>query len=175
MWVVAVSDSDGFPAEALGPFGDPHEAAEAARQALAVIHARHSRFAGTEDAYLLELNQPPCPRDWHPGPPEFEALTGRTSKNIRRSASGCGSDGTDADASRRDCLDPNCRDRPRPETRRHRLARRRSRPSNAHQWRYRAKRNSRPECSFAWKSRSARSLTAVEDLSRPGWAPAPSF
>src|SRR5215213_6690838 len=111
MWVVAVSDSDGFPAEALCPFGDPHEAAEAARQALAVIHARHSRFAGTEDAYLLELNQPPCPRDWHPGPPEFEALTGRTSKNIRRSASGCGSDGTDADASRRDCLDPDCRDR----------------------------------------------------------------
>ena len=64
MWVVVVSDSDGFPAEALGPFGDPHEAAEAARQALAVIHARHSRFAGTEDAYLLELNQWPGRATW---------------------------------------------------------------------------------------------------------------
>ena len=64
MWVVVVSDSDGFPAEALGPFADPHEAAEAAGQALAVIHARHSRFAGTEDAYLLELNQWPGRETW---------------------------------------------------------------------------------------------------------------
>jgi len=40
MWVVVVSDSDGFPAEALGPFGDEHEAATVARHALKVIHTR---------------------------------------------------------------------------------------------------------------------------------------
>jgi len=64
MWVVVVSDSDGFPAEALGPFGDRREAAEVARQALAVIRARRSRFSGTEDAYLLELNQWPGRETW---------------------------------------------------------------------------------------------------------------
>jgi hypothetical protein len=64
MWVVVVSDSDGFPAEALGPFGDEHEAATVARHALKVIHTRESRFTGTEDAYRLELNQWPGRARW---------------------------------------------------------------------------------------------------------------
>jgi hypothetical protein len=57
MFVVVVSDSDGFPAEALGPFGDVHDAATVARQALEVIRVRNSRFTGTEEAYVLELEQ----------------------------------------------------------------------------------------------------------------------
>ena len=64
MWVVVVSDSDGFPAEALGPFADHQEAAKVARQVLEVIHARTSRFAGTEDAYPLELRQWPGYERW---------------------------------------------------------------------------------------------------------------
>jgi hypothetical protein len=64
MWVVVVSDSDGFPAEALGPFGDEHEAANVARQAVDVIHARKSRFSGTEDAYSLELKPWPGRKAW---------------------------------------------------------------------------------------------------------------
>jgi hypothetical protein len=67
MWAVVVSDSDGFPAEALGPFGDRHEAAKVARQALTVIYARNSRFSGTEDAYLLELNPWPGRETWQRG------------------------------------------------------------------------------------------------------------
>jgi hypothetical protein len=64
MWVVVLSDSDGFPAEALGPFGDVHDAADVARQALRVIRARASRFTGTEEAYVLELEQWPGREAW---------------------------------------------------------------------------------------------------------------